>query len=93
MSSTLTWENNTEIPYQPKKYNPSRLYNIIFPILIIGSIIFTVIMIFLIPIEKAVMRESKAITPTILGQVQKALGTVSMFGLRNATKPGQLSRP
>ncbi len=93
MSSTLTWENNTEIPYQPKKYNPSRLYNIIFPILIIGSIIFTVIMILLIPIEKAVMRESKAITPTILGQVQKALGTVSMFGLRNATKPGQLSRP
>ncbi len=93
MSSTLSWDENTEIPYQPKKFNPSRLYNIIFPILIIGSIIFTIIIIFMIPVETAVMRESKAITPTILGQVQKALGTVSMFGLRNATKPGLLSRP
>ena len=88
-----TWEDNTEIPYQPKKFSASRLYNIFFPILIISSIIFTLVMIFMIPVEKTIMRESSAVTPTTLGQVQKALGTVSMFGLRNATKPGQLSRP
>ncbi len=88
-----TWEDNTEIPYAPKKFSGSRLYNIMFPILIIGSLLFLIGMIFMIPVETAIMRESTAVTPTVLGQVQKALGTVSMFGLRNATKPGQLSRP
>lgn len=89
--SKPSWDDNTEIPYQPKKYSTTRVNNILFPILIIGSIIFTLVMIFMIPVEKTIMRESSAITSSTLGQISKALGTVSMFGLRNATKPGQLS--
>ncbi len=84
---------NTEVQYAPKKIKPTRLYNIAFPVLLGGSFLYLLIMLFITPVDKYVSSSIGQVTSRSLGEVKKALGTVSMFGLRNPTKPGVISRP
>lgn len=93
MQSNQRFLQNTETPYINKKIVPSRLYNILFPILLGGSLLYVIIMLFLTPVDKYVASTIGQITSKSLSNVQKATGTVSMFGLRNPTKPGSLSTP
>ncbi len=66
-------------------YNPSRMYNIAFPILIIVPLIFVLVVIFKIPIEKTI----STIGPMV------RIGTLGLSGgpvaLRNPAQPGILS--
>jgi len=91
MSSRPTFLENTEVQYVPKKIVPSRLFNIAFPILLGGSLLYVIIMLFITPVEKYVSSSIGQTTSKSLGDVKKALGTVSMFGLRDPTKPGVIS--
>ena len=93
MSSNLTFMQNTEVQYAPKKFKPTRLYNIAFPVLLGGSFLYLLIMLFITPVDKYVSSSIGQVTSKSLGDVKKALGSVSMFGLTNPTKPGSLSRP
>ncbi len=84
---------NTEVQYAPKTFKPTRLYNVAFPVLLGGSFLYLIIMLFITPVEKYASSSIGQVTSKSLGDVKKALGSVSMFGLRNPTKPGSLSRP
>jgi|LauGreDrversion4_2_1035121.scaffolds.fasta_scaffold748428_2 hypothetical protein len=90
--STLSFAQNTEIPYNPPTFSASKLYNIIFPIMLIGSFLYMLVMLFITPTSRYIGYEAKTVTPKILGNVQKALGTVSMFGLKDPYKPGAISK-
>ncbi len=93
MSTRPTFLENTEVQYVSKKIEPSRLFNITFPILLGGSLLYVIVMLFVTPVEKYISSSIGQTTSKSLGNVQKALGTVSMFGLRDPTKPGAISRP
>lgn len=93
MSSRPSFLENTEVQYAPKKIVPSRLFNIAFPVLLGGSLLYCIIMLFVTPVEKYVSSSIGQTTSRSLGEVKKALGTVSMFGLTDPTKPGAISRP
>ncbi len=90
--SQLSFTKNTEIPYNAPMFSASKLYNIIFPVMLIGSFLFMLVMLFITPTSRYIGYEAKTVTPKILGNVQKALGTVSMFGLKNPMKPGNSSK-
>ncbi len=66
-------------------YNPSRMYNIAFPVLIIVPLIFVLVVLFTLPIEKTIL--------TVLPMVN--MGTKGLsggpVGLHIPTRPGVLS--
>jgi hypothetical protein len=66
-------------------YSPSRMYNIAFPILILVPLIFNIIILFTMPIERTIL---KVLPMVKIGQ--QGLGGLNV-GLRNPIRPGQLS--
>ena len=71
--------------YKNVTYNPSRMYNIAFPLLILVPLIFDIILLFTMPVERTIL---KVLPMVKVGQ--QGLGGLSV-GLRNPTRPGQLS--
>jgi len=92
MSSSTSFLQNTEIQYAPKKISAAKVFNIAYPVLLGFSFLYVIIMIFITPVDKYVSSSIGQVTSNVLGSVQKSLGTVSMFGLKDPTKPGAISR-
>jgi hypothetical protein len=84
-------ENTNNIKDARPVLSASRLYNILFPIMIAVSLIYLIIIIFITPTEGAIDTLSKGVTVESLRQVQKQLGSVSMFGLKDPRAPGQIT--
>ena len=71
--------------YKNVTYNPSRMYNIAFPILILVPLIFDIILLFTLPVERTILKVLPMVKTGTAG-----LAGVSV-GLRNPTQPGRLS--
>jgi hypothetical protein len=68
--------------YKNVTYNPSRMYNIAFPIMILVPLIFNIILLFTMPVERTILK--------VLPMVK--VGQQGMnVGLRNPIRPGLLS--
>lgn len=69
----------------------NRLYNILFPVMLGSSILFLIIMIFMTPVEQAIDITRKGVNVSGLRHVEKYLGSVSMFGLKDPRAPGAMT--
>lgn len=69
----------------------NRLYNILFPIMLGSSILFLIVMIFMTPVEQAIDAANKGLNMNRIRQVEKTIGTASVFGLKDPRNPGALS--
>ncbi len=71
--------------YKNVTYSPTRMYNIAFPILILVPLIFCIIILFTMPVERTIL----SVLPMVkVGQL--GLAGVNV-GLRDPTRPGLLS--
>ncbi len=69
----------------------SRLYNILYPIMLGASILFLIVIIFITPSEQAIDIVSKGVNVSGLRTVDKYLGSVKMFGLKDPRAPGAMT--
>ncbi len=69
----------------------SRLYNILYPVMLGASILFLIVIVFITPSECAIDTAAKGVTVSGLRQVEKYLGTTTMFGLKDPRAPGAMT--
>ncbi len=55
------------------------------------ALLYVIVIIFITPTEEAIDAVSKGVTVQGLRQVQKQVGSVSMFGLKDPRAPGLLT--
>ncbi len=84
-------ENTDNIKDAKPVISANRLYNIVFPVMIISSLLYLIVIIFITPTEGAIDSLDKGVSVNSLRQVQKSVGTISMFGLKDPTSPGVLT--
>ncbi len=84
-------ENTDNIKDSKPIISASRLYNIVYPSMIISSLIYLIVIIFITPTEGAIDTLDKGVSVNSLRQVQKQVGTISMFGLKDPRSPGVLT--
>jgi hypothetical protein len=73
------------------KYSTSYLYNIAFPILIFVPLIFNLIILFLVPVEKAIDSTRNMLSDKKLSTIKSSVGSLGMFSFRNPTRPGNIA--
>ncbi len=56
-----------------------------------AALLYVIVIIFITPTEGAIDAVSKGVTIQGLRQVQKQVGSVGMFGLKDPRAPGQLT--
>jgi hypothetical protein len=84
-------ENTDNIKDAKPILSANRLYNIVFPSMILSSLLYLIYIIFITPTEGAIETVDKGVSVNSLRQVQKQVGTVSMFGLKDPRSPGALT--
>ena len=88
MGETL---QTTEFVPKNVKYNTSRLYNIAFPLIVLLPLLFNLVVLFLVPVEKAIDDTRDMLSPSKLATVRNATGSLNMFKFRNPTRPGNIA--
>lgn len=72
-------------------FGASRLYNRAFPIIILVPLLFVLVVLFLVPVEKAIDATRDMLSPSKLATVRGAVGSLNMFKYLNPTRPGNIS--
>jgi hypothetical protein len=81
----------TEFVPRNVKYNTSRLYNFAFPIIILVPLLFDLIVLFLVPVEKAVDTTRNMLSVNKLTTIKSSIGNLDMFKFANPTRPGNIA--
>lgn len=82
---------NSDFAKKQVKYNASYLYNIGFPIIIFLPMIFCLVVLFLVPVEKAIDATRDMLSIGKLQTIKSATGSLNLFKFRTPTHTGNIT--
>ncbi len=82
---------NNDFAKKQVKYNTSYLYNIGFPVIILLPLLFCLVVLFLVPVEKAIDVTRDMLSIDKLKTIRATTGSLNLFKFRNPTHTGNLT--